>query len=76
MFVLLLHGPFLGIIRASAPIRNVRRTGTSATVQVEVESPGLPKYAYVGPLRHKIFMLVDRPLQCRRCENFGHVHGV
>lgn len=63
----------LGIMRTSGHIRNARRMGTSTTVRGEFESPRLPKYAYVGLLRHEILLFVDRPLHCRHCGRFGYV---
>lgn len=63
-------------MRASSPIRSVRRMGTSTTVRAEFESPCLPKYAYIGLFSHGKLLFVDRPLQCRHCERFGHVPAV
>lgn len=66
----------LGIMRASAPIRSVRRMGTSTTVRVHFCTPRLTKCAYVGLLCHEMLPFVDRPLQCSRCGHFGHVSAV
>lgn len=61
-------------MRASAPICCVRRMGTSAIVRME--SPRLPKCAYVSLLRHVILLFSERPFQCRYFGRFGHVSVV
>ncbi|XP_040078499.1 uncharacterized protein LOC120850154 [Ixodes scapularis] len=57
-------------------ITQVRRFADTETVRVTFASATLPEHVFLGRVRHKVELYVDRPAQCRKCGKFGHVKPV
>ncbi|CAN7978424.1 unnamed protein product [Ixodes persulcatus] len=56
----------------NTPVISARRLGTSASVAITFASPRLPDYIFLGLVRHKVELFVEKPIQCHRCSRFGH----
>ncbi|CAN7977050.1 unnamed protein product [Ixodes persulcatus] len=57
----------------NTPVISARRLGTSASVAITFASAKLPDYIFLGLVRHKVELFVEKPIQCHRCSRFGHI---
>lgn len=57
-------------------ILQVCRLGKSRCVKIDFKSDRLPSHVKVGHFRHAVRPFVPKPLQCRKCQKFGHVSAV
>ncbi|CAN7947217.1 unnamed protein product [Ixodes pacificus] len=57
----------------NTPVISARRLGTSASVAITFASPRLPDFIFLGLVRHKVELFVEKPIQCHRCSRFGHI---
>ncbi|KAG0429068.1 hypothetical protein HPB47_024004, partial [Ixodes persulcatus] len=60
----------------TSKITQVRRFADTETVRVAFASATLPEHVFLGRVRHKVELYVDRPAQCRKCGKFRHVKAV
>lgn len=54
-------------------IVRIRRLGKSQSVALTFACPTLPDAVCVGYVRHKVYLYVEKPTQCRTCGRLGHV---
>lgn len=60
-------------IRATAPVKCVRRLGPSESVKLNFNTETAPAYIILGHTRYKVQRFDAKPLQCHNCFGFGHV---
>lgn len=63
------------VLCSIAPLRSSRRLGQSETVKLVFNTTRSPEYVVLGHTRFKVLPFIEKPLQCRKCFNFGHVGG-
>ncbi|KAH6930345.1 hypothetical protein HPB50_012995 [Hyalomma asiaticum] len=58
-----------------APVKSVRRLGTSENVRIVFATETAPEYIVLGYTRYRVFKYIECPRQCSKCQRFGHVAG-
>ncbi|KAH6919404.1 hypothetical protein HPB50_029608 [Hyalomma asiaticum] len=58
-----------------APVKSVRRLGTSENVRTVFATETAPEYIVLGYTRYRVFKYIECPRQCSKCQRFGHVAG-
>ncbi|KAH6920801.1 hypothetical protein HPB50_028211 [Hyalomma asiaticum] len=56
-----------------APVKSVRRLGTSENVRIVFATETAPEYIVLGYTRYRVFKYIECPRQCSKCQRFGHV---
>lgn len=61
-------------LRQRTPIRSVRRLGkTSQSVLIAFATETAPEHVIIGYTRYRVFQYYETPIQCSKCQRFGHV---
>lgn len=60
-------------LRGKAPIVQVRRLGATSVLKVVFATSKLPEYVTLGYVRFKVYPYIEKPLQCIKCHQFGHI---
>ncbi|KAH6947565.1 hypothetical protein HPB50_020080 [Hyalomma asiaticum] len=56
-----------------APVKSVRRLGTSENVRIVFATETAAEYIVLGCTRYRVFKYIECPRQCSKCQRFGHV---
>lgn len=62
-------------VRQRTPARSARRMGTSEVIQIIFTTDTRPEYVILGYTRHQVYDYEEKPVQCTRCQRFGHIAG-
>ncbi|KAH7955562.1 hypothetical protein HPB52_001368 [Rhipicephalus sanguineus] len=65
----------LAALLQRAPVRSVRRLGTSENVRIVFVTESAPEYVILGYTRYRVYKYIEAPRQCTKCQRFGHVAG-
>ncbi|KAL1416289.1 hypothetical protein MTO96_006320 [Rhipicephalus appendiculatus] len=65
----------LAALLQRAPVRSVRRLGTSENVRIVFVTESAPEHAILGYTRYRVYKYIEAPRQCTKCQRFGHVAG-
>ncbi|KAG0442878.1 hypothetical protein HPB47_015525 [Ixodes persulcatus] len=53
-------------------VARIRRLGQSSIVKIALSETTLPSFVYLGHVRHPVTPFKERPIQCRKCCEYGH----
>ncbi|KAL1479256.1 hypothetical protein MTO96_051996 [Rhipicephalus appendiculatus] len=65
----------LAALLQRAPVRSVRRLGTSENVRIVFVTESAPEHVILGYTRYRVYKYIEAPRQCTKCQRFGHVAG-
>ncbi|KAH7955273.1 hypothetical protein HPB52_000077 [Rhipicephalus sanguineus] len=65
----------LAALLQRAPVRSLRRLGSSENVRIVFVTESAPEYVILGYTRYRVYKYVEAPRQCTKCQRFGHVAG-
>ncbi|KAH7969222.1 hypothetical protein HPB52_016101 [Rhipicephalus sanguineus] len=65
----------LAALLQRAPVRSVRRLGTSENVGIVFVTESAPEYIILDYTRYRVYKYIEAPRQCTKCQRFRHVAG-